>query len=144
MSVNTVDRFQGQEKNIIIANLVRNWNSKDSHRMSTHITSFERINVAFSRAQNLLVVVGAQNLFSKVPVNLRAMDSADTRKLKVYSGIMSRLNQKGCFFPSSCLIDEPTAEKIKAEYKEANQNRGKKNYNNNKRFHKNNNREVKA
>lgn len=144
ISVNTVDRFQGQEKNIIIANLVRNWNSKDSHRMSTHITSFERINVAFSRAQNLLVVVGAQNLFSKVPVNLRAMDSADTRKLKVYSGIMSRLNQKGCFFPSSCLIDEPTAEKIKAEYKEANQNRGKKNYNNNKRFHKNNNREVKA
>ena len=112
--------------------------------MSSHITSFERINVAFSRAQNLLFVVGAQNLFSKVSVNLRAMDSTDTRKLKVYSGIMSRLNQKGCFFPSSCLIDEVTAEKIKKEYKEANQNRRKNNYKNNKKFQKNNDREVKA
>jgi len=144
ISVNTVDRFQGQEKNIIIANLVRNWNSDERHRMSSHITSFERINVAFSRAQNLLFVVGAQNLFSKVSVNLRAMDSTDTRKLKVYSGIMSRLNQKGCFFPSSCLIDEVTAEKIKKEYKEANQNRRKNNYKNNKKFQKNNDREVKA
>lgn len=55
----TVDRFQGQEKDIIIVSLVRN-NKK-------HEVGFakkpHRINVAFSRARNLLIIVGNPDNF---------------------------------------------------------------------------------
>ena len=56
VDINTVDRFQGKEKNIIITSLVRN--NRKGHA-SKHVVAFERINVAFSRAQELLIIVGA-------------------------------------------------------------------------------------
>ena len=43
VDINTVDRFQGKEKNIIITSLVRN--NKKGHA-SQHVVAFERINVA--------------------------------------------------------------------------------------------------
>ena len=118
ISVNTVDRFQGQEKNIIIATLVRNWDEKSGRRISDHIAAFERINVAFSRAQNLLFIVGAKDLFNRVPVTLTAMDSGKELTSKVYAGIMARLNQKGCFFGSDSLLDKSQTDKILKKWKD--------------------------
>ena len=56
----TVDRFQGQEKDIIIASLVRN---NKNHNIG-FAKKPNRVNVAFSRAKNLLIIVGNSNNFT--------------------------------------------------------------------------------
>jgi RecA/RadA recombinase len=57
--VGTVDRFQGMEREVIIVSMVRN----NSERDIGFARKDERINVAFSRAQQLLVIVGCHDLF---------------------------------------------------------------------------------
>ncbi|CBN55034.1 MULTISPECIES: AAA domain-containing protein [Kamptonema] len=57
----TVDRFQGMERPIIIVSMVRN-NSEGDIGFAKKP---ERVNVAFSRAQELLVIVGCHSLFTK-------------------------------------------------------------------------------
>jgi hypothetical protein len=61
LRVGTVDRFQGMERPIIIASLVRN-NDTGSVGFARKP---ERVNVAFSRAQELLVIVGSRELFTE-------------------------------------------------------------------------------
>ena len=57
----TVDRFQGMERPVIIVSMVRN----NSKRDVGFAKKLERVNVAFSRAQELLVVVGCHSLFTQ-------------------------------------------------------------------------------
>lgn len=57
----TVDRFQGMERPIIIVSMVRN-NSEGDIGFAKKP---ERVNVAFSRSQELLVIVGCHSLFTK-------------------------------------------------------------------------------
>ena len=57
--MDVVDRFQGMERNIIIVSTVRS-NSKNNIGFAREI---ERINVAFSRARRLLIVVGNKTQF---------------------------------------------------------------------------------
>jgi hypothetical protein len=57
----TVDRFQGMERQIIIVSMVRNNPNGDIGFAKKP----ERVNVAFSRAQELLVVVGCHSLFTQ-------------------------------------------------------------------------------
>jgi exonuclease VII small subunit len=59
LRVGTVDRFQGMERQVIIASLVRN-NSQGNVGFARKP---ERVNVAFSRAQELLVIVGSRDMF---------------------------------------------------------------------------------
>ena len=122
ISINTVDRFQGQERNIVIVSLVRN------RKITSHISFFERINVAFSRAQNLLCIVGAKELFDRVHVTFSSMDGEGEQTLNVYRNIIDKLKQQACFFYSDCLIDDEVMKKIKNEYnknQELNQQKGK-------------------
>jgi superfamily I DNA and/or RNA helicase len=56
----TVDRFQGQEKDIIIVSLVRN----NRQRNVGFAKKSHRVNVAFSRAKNLLIIVGNPDNFA--------------------------------------------------------------------------------
>jgi RecA/RadA recombinase len=60
----TVDRFQGMERQVIIVSMVRNNNQKNIG----FAEKSERVNVAFSRAQELLVIVGCHPLFTKFPI----------------------------------------------------------------------------
>lgn len=53
--VNSVDAFQGGQKDIIIYSTVR---SSDKHKKIGFLKSEERLNVAFSRAKRLLIIVG--------------------------------------------------------------------------------------
>lgn len=108
VDINTVDRFQGKEKNIIITSLVRN---NEKGRASKHVVAFERINVAFSRAQELLLIVGAKHMYENQSVQLPNMD------MPVYKNIMEDLNRKGCFKNCNKIITPEIEEKIIAEYK---------------------------
>ncbi|WP_300369568.1 AAA domain-containing protein [Brachyspira sp.] len=114
IDINTVDRFQGKEKEIVIVSLVRNPQTGVSH--SKHITAFERVNVAFSRAQNALIIVGAKNLYEKLPVELPNMDRAGITKRKVYKEILDYLYRNTCVFESNTVIDYKKANTILNEY----------------------------
>lgn len=69
--INTVDRFQGMERNIIIVSAVRSDKRKlpGGKTINNKELGFakapERINVAFSRAKRLLIVIGNQKHFEQ-------------------------------------------------------------------------------
>ena len=115
VDINTVDRFQGKEKNIIITSLVRN--NRKGHA-SKHVVAFERINVAFSRAQELLIIVGAKHMYENQSVKLPNMDMPGFKTAPVYKNIMEGLNRKGCFKTCNKIITPEIEEKIVDEYKE--------------------------
>ena len=69
--INTVDKFQGMERNIVIVSTVRS--NKAIHgagikenRKAGFADSPERLNVALSRARRLLIVVGNKDFFSTI------------------------------------------------------------------------------
>lgn len=57
--VNTVDQFQGSERDVVIVSLVR----AGGRLTGEFAKDFRRINVAFSRARRLLIVIGCANTF---------------------------------------------------------------------------------
>lgn len=66
IKIDTVDNFQGRERDIIIVDFVRAWNNLENNRkISDHPRNLsfyvilERINVALSRAESKLIIVGA-------------------------------------------------------------------------------------
>ncbi len=61
LRVGTVDKFQGMEREIVIVSFVRNNNRKNIGFAKDP----KRINVALSRAQNLLIIVGCSELFTQ-------------------------------------------------------------------------------
>lgn len=69
--INTVDKFQGMERNIVIVSTVRS-NSAihgtgiKENRKAGFADSPERLNVALSRARRLLIIVGNKSFFSTI------------------------------------------------------------------------------
>ena len=114
VDVNTVDRFQGKEKNIIITSLVRN---NKFGNASKHVVTYERINVAFSRAQNLLFIVGAEHTYQRQEITIPKMDSEGEITLPVYSNIIEDLKRRGCFAKTMKLISSDLEKTIWQEYK---------------------------
>ena len=110
--INTVDRFQGQERQIIITSLVRN---KRGENLGEHTLAFERINVAFSRAQELLVIVGAESLFSKQNVTLPNMDSEGEYTVPIYRNIIDELKRQAAFVPTDKILSVDDVQSIKNE-----------------------------
>ena len=106
VDINSVDNFQGKEKSIIITSLVRNNNSiRKRYKDTGHVAQFERINVAFSRAKELLVIFGAKDMFHDIEVTLPNMDTTGEHKESVYRNIISDLYRNGCFFDSTRIIN---------------------------------------
>jgi len=101
--INTVDRYQGQERPIIIVSMVRNPPWRLSTRANT--AQFERINVAFSRAQELLIVSGAKDVFCSYPVDLPYLERQGRRKVEVYRYIIDEIQRGGGLWRSEAVID---------------------------------------
>ena len=113
VDVNTVDRFQGKEKQIIITSLVCNTKHGNASR---HVAAFERINVAFSRAQNLLIIVGAKDLYNRLTVPIPSMDTGEIRSAHTYQGIISDIERNGGFVVGETLVPADIVQKIRDEY----------------------------
>lgn len=79
--VDVVDRFQGMERNIVIVSTVRSnaWNGIGFAK------EIERINVAFSRARTLLIVVGNRDMFVNkynYKSSIAAMEKIEIRQIE--------------------------------------------------------------
>lgn len=116
VEINTVDRFQGKEKEIVLVSLVRN-SQRVRHSTNSFIAAYQRINVAFSRAQNLLVIIGAKDMYVDQPVVITDLNNGAECTRMVYKEIIENLNMKGAFFSADEVIPELTAQAIIDEYR---------------------------
>ncbi|WP_375473406.1 translation initiation factor IF-2 N-terminal domain-containing protein [uncultured Nostoc sp.] len=80
----TVDRFQGMERPVVIVSMVRN-NSKGDVGFAKKP---ERVNVAFSRAQELLIIVGCHNLFTHQSGKVGSMYSEVSNIVSLHEGFV--------------------------------------------------------
>lgn len=74
LRINTVDKFQGMERNIVVVSTVRSdkqidetgvLKSNDHYPLALGFArNFQRVNVAFSRAKRLLIVIGNEKHFA--------------------------------------------------------------------------------
>lgn len=112
VEVNTVIRYQGKEKSIVLVSMVRHdgydplrSGSQPRRRSSkANVARFEFINVAFSRAQALLIVFGAKSMYASYEVDLPRMDSAGSVKRTVYKDILDQLERDARLVPARQLM----------------------------------------
>jgi superfamily I DNA and/or RNA helicase len=76
--INVVDKFQGMERNIIIISTVR---SNKEHRYG-FAEDIRRINVGFSRARRLLIVIGNRQFFRQNAHYHRSIDEMEHFEIK--------------------------------------------------------------
>ena len=69
VEINTIDTFQGREKDIIIMNLVRN----NKNGEFGHVSGDSRVNVALSRAKELCLVIGNEEFISNNKSRARSL-----------------------------------------------------------------------
>lgn len=113
VDVNTVIRYQGKEKSIILVSLVRHdgrdpeKNDGIQRRKSSraNVARYEFINVALSRAQKLLVVFGARSMFESYEVELPNMDNQGTTKRLVYKDIFQQLDRDARILPAHRMLN---------------------------------------
>ncbi|HBP6331109.1 AAA domain-containing protein [Pseudomonas aeruginosa] len=112
VEVNTVIRYQGKEKAIVLVSMVRHdgydplrsGNQPRRRSSKANVARFEFINVAFSRAQALLVVFGAKSMYASYEVDLPRMDSAGSVKRAVYKDILDQLERDARLVPARQLM----------------------------------------
>ena len=75
-----MDQFQGSERDIVIVSLVRT----DARLTGEFVRDFRRINVAFSRARRLLVVLGAADTFAAAEVRVPGARPGTTETRPAY------------------------------------------------------------
>jgi hypothetical protein len=98
----TVDRFQGMERDIIIASLVRSVGK--GRRLGDFVRAFERINVGLSRARQLLVVAGASRSFTRAPIDLPSLEDGTVHERPVYANIHALARRTGGLRHASQLL----------------------------------------
>ncbi|EGF80951.1 hypothetical protein BATDEDRAFT_24512 [Batrachochytrium dendrobatidis JAM81] len=102
VDINTVDGFQGQEKDIILLSCVRA--SKDTDRSVGFISDTRRMNVALTRAKHSLIIIGNSHSLKTDPVWKNLVNNAKQRSLTLK--ISSKDIQVGSNATFSNLIDD--------------------------------------
>lgn len=103
--ISTVDDFQGDERDVIIVSMVRN--PKDHRFNAEFVKQFERINVAFSRARKLLIIVGAKKFLSEQMIDLPDLSgnhALDRHNFPVYREIIDTINYRGRLLTANDII----------------------------------------
>ncbi|WP_292794807.1 DEAD/DEAH box helicase [Nostoc sp. NMS7] len=85
ITTGTVDQFQGMERPVVIVSMVRN-NSRGDVGFAKKP---ERVNVAFSRAQELLVIVGCHSLFTQQGREVGSMYSNVSNIVRLHGGFIN-------------------------------------------------------
>ena len=89
--IGSVDKFQGQEAPIVFVSMCAS-NALESPRGIEFLFSKHRLNVALSRAQSLVIVVGSPNL-ARTPVNnLRQMELINFYAEIINQGSINKLS----------------------------------------------------
>jgi len=84
IEVNTVDAFQGREKDIIIFNCVRSNFSTNIQSSLGFLTDERRLNVAITRPRHFLIIIG----------------NAQTLELnEVWANLIEHCKSKNCYIP---------------------------------------------
>jgi hypothetical protein len=77
---------------IVFVSLVR---APQNRHVSKFVKEYRRINVALSRAQNLLIIVGSERTFRNVAVELPSLEDGIIRHIPVYRNIFDLVTQFG-------------------------------------------------
>lgn len=110
--VNTVDRFQGKEKPIVIVSLVRNVKAGKKYD-ATYVKAYQRINVAVSRAQNLLLLVGAKDMYIDQEIPMEDMETGKPSEPQyVYANMIEKLNMRGCFITADDILSHEVSAEV--------------------------------
>ena len=89
VQVNTVDQFQGRECSVVIVSLVRSGDVSGEF-----VKDYRRINVAFSRAKQLLIVVGSRRAFDRAVVPISPVDGGIAKAVPVYQEIAKTIAKR--------------------------------------------------
>lgn len=106
IKASTVDRFQGQECDYVFVSMVRNSKKLPQYRFA-FIKRFERVNVAFSRAKELLVIVGASSFFRKIDVEIPSINGDYNTNERIYNKIYEHLRQYDEVINPKMVINTP-------------------------------------
>jgi len=96
LTVATVDSFQGSEKDIIIYDIVRSGKANDQSGLG-FLEMPNRINVAFTRATRLLIVVGDAEYVMNVKPSHRWLNTHHNKPL-LLKEFVSRLHESGLIY----------------------------------------------
>lgn len=98
-------RYQGREKDVVLVSLVRNDGRIDEpgrvqRRRSSraNVARYEFINVALSRARNLLIALGARSMFESYEVDLPNMDQPGHTRRPLYREMFQQLERDARLF----------------------------------------------
>jgi len=89
--VNTVDQFQGSERDVVIVSLVRT----EARLSGEFVHDFRRINVAFSRARRLLIILASEQTFAEAKVAVPGVDGGTVEATTAYRSIYELASRNG-------------------------------------------------
>jgi len=92
IKTNTVDNFQGMEMPIVLVSMVR---APRSNRLGQFVREYRRINVAFSRAQKLLIIIGSAKTFREAVIDLPDINTGQIKNTNVYDTIYQLIAENG-------------------------------------------------
>lgn len=91
LSIDTVDRFQGGERQVIIISFATTSAPVVESQLREHLTNPNRLNVALTRARRKLILVGCAPALAKLPVFDRLLDYChEMQTVIAHSPIMLR------------------------------------------------------
>ncbi len=99
-NVNTVDQFQGSERDVVIVSLTRT----DHPLTGEFVSDFRRINVAISRAKRLLIILGSSRSFDSGSVKVPSSKLGTNEAVFVYRRIRELAVQHGTFLQTKDIL----------------------------------------